>query len=227
MAKAGSRQRVRGAYTATSVVGDTDLQTRLGRTTWRAADGTVRYSCQATEVNAASRPLPATELKQWLWDVSSGNHSLWDLARVLMKAVFNRYQRLSTIYLPPALRIRGGRRLDHVQGQGMSTPKVTLDLKVGERVRVRPRQEIEATLDKHNHNRGLLFDSETSTWCGSSSTVIDRVKRLVDDQTGEMIDIKSDCLILDGMVCRGEYWRLCSRGLSDFWREIWLERENE
>jgi hypothetical protein len=213
--------------TRAGVADDEELRARLGPTTWKATDGTVRYTCQATEVNAASRPLPATELKQYLWDVSSGNLSLWSFARFLANTVFNRYQRWSKNHLPPTLRIREGRRLHHVQGQGTRTPRQTLDLKVGERARVRPLSEIEATLNKHNTNRGLLFDSETARWCGSSNTVIDRVDRLVDDETGEMIEIKSDCLILDGMMCRGGYYRLCSRSGYEFWREIWLERETD
>lgn len=214
------------APTRTGAAGDDgDLLARLCPTTREATDGAVRYTCQATEVNAASRPLPPTELKQYLWDVSSGNCSLWTLARVMAKKVFNRYQRWSTNHLPPALRIRGGRRLNHVQGQGTKTPKQTLDLKVGERVRIRSLPEIEATLNRHNLNRGLLFDTPMDAWCGSSTTVIDRVERFVDDLTGEMIEMKSDCLLLDGIACTGEHRLLCSRSLVDYWREIWLERE--
>jgi hypothetical protein len=63
--------------------------------------------------------------------------------------------------------------------------------------------------------------------CGLSSTVIDRVERLVDDQTGEMTEVKSDCMTLDGIMCRGESRRLCSRSAYGYWREIWLERESD
>ena len=216
------------APTRTGAAGDNgDLLARLSRTTREGPDGSVRYTCQATEVNAASRPLPATELKQYLWDVSSGNYSLWTFARVSAELVFNRYQRWSTKHLPPALRIHEGRRRNDVQGHGTKTPKQSLDLKVGERVRIRPLPEIEATLNRRNANRGLLFDSEMAARCGSSSTVIDRVERLVHDETGEMIEFKSDCVILDGVMCRGENRRLCSRSAYDFWREIWLERESD
>jgi hypothetical protein len=204
---------------------DTELLARLGPTTSLATDGTVRYTCQATEVNSASRPLRPTEMKQYLWDVTSGNYSFWTLVRVMSKTVFHRYQRWSTTHLPPALLIRSGRGFHHVQGQGTKTPKRTLDLKVGERVRVRALPEIVATLNEQNANRGLKFDSEMAQWCGSSGTVVDRVERIVDDQTGEMIKITSDCLLLDGKTCRGENRHLCSRNLYDYWREVWVERE--
>lgn len=201
------------------------LLERLGGTTYGDSDGMVRYMCQATEVNAASRPLPARELKQYLWDVYSGNVTFGEFVRIMTKAVFNRYQRWSAAHLPPALRINGGRRLHHVQGRQSRSPTATLDLKIGDRVRIRSRDQIEATLNRHNGNRGLLFDSEDATWCGTTSTVIDRVERFIDDQTGGMIEMKSDCLMLDGVVCRGEYWRMCPRRLSTYFREIWLERE--
>lgn len=204
---------------------DTELLTRLGSTTREAADGVVRYMCQATEVNTFTRPLPVRELKQYFWDVSSKNYSIWAFARIMTEAVINRYQRISTEHLPAALRVCGGRRIREVRGRGVHTPRETLDLKIGERVHIRSHREIEATLDQHNKNRGLLFDAEDATWCGSSSTVIDRVHRFVDDETGRMVEIKSDCVMLDGVGCRGEYWRMCSRGLPTYWREIWLERE--
>lgn len=204
---------------------DVEVLARLGRTTREDADGVVRYMCQATEVNAFTRPLPVGELKQYLWDITSGNYSIWAFVRIMTEAVINRYQRISKEHLPRALRLCGGRRLREVRGHGVHTPRATLDLKVGERVRIRPRGEIEATLDQHNKNRGLLFDAEDATWCGSSSTVIDRVHRFIDDETGRMVEIKSDCVMLDGVGCRGEYWRMCSRALPTYWREIWLERE--
>ena len=183
-----------------------------------------RFVCQATEVINASRPLPATNLKQYVWDVSSGNHSVRAVLSVLTKALVNRYQRWSRTHLPLRLRIQGGRNLGHVEGAGTATPRRTLDLDIGERARVRPLPEIEPTLNSHNMNRGLMFDSEMARWCGATGTVADRVQRIVDDRSGEMIEINSDCVILDGVTCRGGNRRLCSRNAYDYWREIWLER---
>lgn len=204
-----------------------DYDTILGPTSRQQPDGTLRYSCQATEVNAASRPLPVWEPRQYVWDLTSRNWSLRKFARVMLKAVVNRYQKWSVSHLPKRFLIHEGKTFHHVRGEGTKTPRRSLDLEIGEQVRVRPLAEIEKTLNRWNTNRGLLFDAETATWCGSPGTVVDRVERLIDDQTGEMIEIKSDCVILDGKVCRGEYWRLCSRSGYDFWREIWLEREND
>ncbi len=214
---------------ATRVVPDDsdNLLTQVCTPARVTSDGTLRYTCQATEVNAASRPLPASELKQYVWDLSSGNVSVWTMIRFFLRTAFNRYQRWSAEHLPAGLLIREGHPLGRVQGQETKTPKETLDLEVGERVRVRPLSQIEPTLNRGNSNRGLLFDSEMASRCGSTSTVAERVERLVNDETGEMIEIKSDCLILDGITCGGENRRLCSRSAIDYWREIWLERETD
>lgn len=206
---------------------DDEISNRLKLHTIVSDGNSSCYMCQATEVNTASRPLPATELRQYIRDVSSGNFPLRTVVWVMAKTVFNRYQRWSTAHLPSVLRLRGGHRLNYVQGHLSKTPKQTLDLAVGERVRIRPLAEIEATLNGDNMNRGLMFDSEMATRCGSSSTVADRVQRLVDDRTGELIEIKSDCVILDGATCSGTNRRLCPRNQYDYWREIWLARESD
>ena len=48
--------------------------------------------------------------------------------------------------------------------------------------------------------------------------------RLIEESTGEMIEIGSDCIILEGVVCGGDYHRFCPRAIYPYWREIWLER---
>ncbi len=46
----------------------------------------------------------------------------------------------------------------------------------------------------------------------------------MDEHTGKLIEIKSDCIILEGVVCAADYHRFCPRGIYSYWREIWLER---
>jgi hypothetical protein len=54
-----------------------------------------------------------------------------------------------------------------------------------------------------------------------------RVERLIDERDGSMIDLKSDCVTLDDVVCSGEWstrrW-FCPRAIYPYWRECWLER---
>jgi hypothetical protein len=55
--------------------------------------------------------------------------------------------------------------------------------------------------------------------------VRDRVERLVDDKTGRLLNIRRDCIILEGVVCSGERstncW-YCPRQIHCYWREAWL-----
>ena len=81
-----------------------------------------------------------------------------------------------------------------------------------------------ATLDETNCNRGLLFDGEMASYCGRTARVQARVNRLIEESTGEMIEIKSDCIILEGVVCAANYYRFCTRAIYSYWREIWLEK---
>lgn len=52
-----------------------------------------------------------------------------------------------------------------------------------------------------------------------------RVNWLIDDWTGQMLDLDNDCIVLEGALCMGLYHGLCTRRTDTYWREIWLERE--
>jgi hypothetical protein len=54
--------------------------------------------------------------------------------------------------------------------------------------------------------------------------VLRRVERIIDEQTGRMVHFKHDCIILEGVICSGDYNQYCPRSIYPFWREIWLER---
>ena len=45
-------------------------------------------------------------------------------------------------------------------------PTSELDLHAGDLVRIKGKDDILATLDRTNHNRGLSFDSEMVKYCG-------------------------------------------------------------
>ena len=94
-------------------------------------------------------------------------------------------------------------------------------------MRVKPYSEIVKTLNESQRNRGMWFDNEMLPYCGGTFRVLSRVERIIDERTGEMLPMKSECIILDGVVCQAACSRLrlfCPRQLYPFWREIWLER---
>jgi hypothetical protein len=191
-----------------------------------APDGAETYRCQATELlRAAPEAVPARDLRQYVRDVRSGNVGvLWSL-RALLVALFNRYQEASRRVLPRWLWIRRGLRWGFLRGGAAGiTPTARTDLRPGELVRVRPKQEILKTLNQDLHNRGLGFDVEMTRFCDRTARVEGRVERIVDERTGRMIHMRHPCIVLEGVVCEGAYSVSCPRSIYAYWRELWLER---
>ncbi|HSK25566.1 MAG TPA: hypothetical protein VK894_01470 [Jiangellales bacterium] len=184
------------------------------------------YRCQATQLLAATTPMPRGDLVQYIQDVRTGNAPARKAARTFAYAVLNHYQRWSK-RLPSALRVNDGDPLPRVRGRLDKTPRERLDLQPGELVEVRSREEIEATLDRSLRNRGLSFDVEMTRWCGRRARVLRRVERIVDEASGRMLELPNDCIVLEGVACEGDYHRLCPRQVYAYWREIWLRRVDE
>jgi hypothetical protein len=188
-----------------------------------ASPENVRWSCQATEMYRATLPMRWWDPRPYMLDVRSGNATLGAVARWLVIRTLNQIQKIPRTYRIIES-VRGKFRYPEVEGTLKKTPRATLDLQPGDRVRVRSTEEIRATLDTRARNRGLSFDTEMVRYCGGTYTVLDRVKRLIDEPTGRMMEPPNDCIILDKVVCVAEYHGLCPRAIYPYWREIWLER---
>jgi hypothetical protein len=189
-----------------------------------AEDGETVYSCQATRLREATTPLPWWDTRQYVADVGSGNVAPLRLLRGLALLLFNKFQSANRRFLPRLTLVRDGLRYPFVQGRVSGrTPTESLELQVGEVVRIKPKEQIEQTLDARNRNRGLLFDGVMSKYCGQTARVRSRIDHIIDENTGKMLHI-SPCVILDGVMCTGDYMQFCPRSIYDYWREIWLER---
>ena len=111
------------------------------------------------------------------------------------------------------------------EGRGLESFFVSL--KAGERVRVRPLAEIEATLDDQDCLGGLSFMPAMADFCGGSYRVFKSV-HLVYDECGKVMRKVRHCVILEGVICDGSrQWHKegCDRSCFYFWKEQWLERE--
>ena len=102
------------------------------------------------------------------------------------------------------------------------TPAVSLGLRPGERVRVKSRADILATLDARGTNRGMAFLREMFRFCGRRFTVLARAERIIEcDAVAHPL---KDTVILDGTV----YNSLARLGIMReehlLWHECWLER---
>ena len=188
-------------------------------------DGDV-FSCQATElIRATTSELPWWDVQQYVDDIRSRNASTIDVLQGLFVGFLNKLQKASTRVLPNGLRVRGGRTYPFLLGKRVGgTPSDVLHLQPGELVEVKSREEIFATLNEKNSTRGLRFDGEMLRYCGRRGRVLRRVDRIIDEKSGKMLPINSDCIIIDEFVCRGDYHRSCPRRVYTWWREAWLRR---
>jgi hypothetical protein len=97
-------------------------------------------------------------------------------------------------------------------------------------VRVKSHEEILATINIRNKNRGLSFDNEMVPYCGGTYRVIARVERFLDERTGRLKSVKTPAIILEGTTCQSRFSKcrmFCPRSILGWWREIWLERVEE
>ena len=185
------------------------------------------FSCQATELLRASKGLlPWWEPNQYVQDVTSGNSTVPRVIRALLVGLFNRFQRANARLLPRFCLVKGCKRYPFIEGKATSgsTPTGSLGLQPGEIVEIKSREEIFATLDENDQTQGLRFDGEMLKYCGRRARVVRRIEKIIDEKTGRMLKIKRDTVILDGVICTGDYHRSCPRAIYPYWREAWLRR---
>jgi hypothetical protein len=97
-------------------------------------------------------------------------------------------------------------------------------LKAGEQVRVRSREEIEATLEDGNELGGCLFMPEMWTYCNTTQRVLQPMETYLDERDYQVKRCKG-VVLLNGLICQGtESLGPCDRACFYFWREEWLER---
>jgi len=181
-----------------------------------SGQGDETFRCQATELNKATSPLRWWDIRQYIRELRSGNIELIEFLRVVALAMFNVIQRRTL-----------GRTYPFIQGQLSKTPTTATNLRPGDIVQVKRKEEIETTLDTCRRNRGLHFDREMVKYCGGQFTVLKRVEKIIDEKNGKMIRLPKDCIILDGVTCQGDVSTnrlFCPRSIYPYWREIWLKR---
>jgi hypothetical protein len=197
------------------------------------------YRCQATELLKATRPLKWWDMRQYIADVISGNHTLRHVIGLLVHAAIRNLIKIGVGY-----RILVG-AYNKVQGwrgkppfpdipdaipKGAKTPTEMLDLRPGELVRIKSHAQIRSTTAQGGFNRGMRFDEEMISFCGQTARVRARVDKIIDESNGKMMHMKNPCIILEDVYCRAECSTArigCPRAIYSYWREIWLERVDE
>jgi hypothetical protein len=167
-----------------------------------------RHYCQSTELAGATTPISRWDPTPYLGDLFTGESTLAQVSRMLGRMVANKVRGLL------------GRRVGRRQAE---SPTVQLGLCPGEWVEVKPRAEIEATLNQDGRNRGLSFEQEMFDHCGRRYKVDFPIQKIISEETGKMLPLKNT-VVLQGVACQGTCAKNCPRNNHLYWREIWLKR---
>jgi hypothetical protein len=177
------------------------------------SEGDVRYFCQMTEMPRAATLMWWNDPRLYLRDLWCGNVRFTPFVKAVALALFNLAQ------------MKTGRPTAPYQeaGKAQTDMPPPLNLRPGDIVRVKSKQEIAKTLKK-SRNRGLWFDVEMYRFCGGEFRVVKRVETIIDEPSGRMLTMKHPCIVLEGVSATGEYRGLYPQNELIFWREVWLER---
>jgi hypothetical protein len=115
-----------------------------------------------------------------------------------------------------------GRKLGLIPVQGPQ-PLVE-DLRPGDRVRVKSKKEIYATLNSKSQCGQVTFDDALWAYCGTEQKVFKIVHKFMDE--GKWLMRKANnCVLLENSICEGNSAiGKCDRCCFFFWRKEWLEK---
>lgn len=171
-----------------------------------------KFYCQATELFNCATRLPWWDVRQYVRDFRARKMTVGEWTGMMTLLVRNKLRRAV-----------GLKECGMVKGPLSKTPRISLGLRPGELVRVKSREEIEATLDTTGRNRGLGFAPEMVHFCNGTYRVLRRMDHIILEWSGEMHQI-TDTVVLDGVTCNGMSRRCCPRNCHHLWREAWLQR---
>jgi hypothetical protein len=195
---------------ARGFVADTAHPTYRGGT-----PSTSPYRCQYTQLAAATTPMASWDVRQDVRPLFAGNVTVGAFCIAMLTRLFNKTQAA-----------RGGAGYPGWSFKTEASARsVERGLTPGDTVRVLPIEAIAATLNEKGRHRGLWFDRDMIRHCGQRYAVLRRVERIIDDATGEMLEMATPCVVLAGAEATGEFLRFCAQHEYPFWREVWLSRE--
>jgi len=94
----------------------------------------------------------------------------------------------------------------------------------GDRVRVRSREEIQATLDPFKELKGCAFLPNMKEYCGTEQRVLKVMRTFLDERDYKVKKVRG-LVLLEDVICHGTpAFGSCDRCCFLFWREEWLEK---
>ena len=174
-----------------------------------------RYTCQLTQLHAASQPIGNWSATNFLRPLIAGNVAPAAFVVGWLTYLFDELQQKRQGVGFPAFEAAvhdGGRREE-------------TRLKAGDQVVVRSSAEIRATLNDQSLHQGLYFEPDMLKHCGRRYCVQAEVKKLIDIVTGEMRTMKTPAYILRDIHFSGERQLFNAQHEPLFWRGVWLRRD--
>jgi hypothetical protein len=173
-----------------------------------------RYTCQLTQLNAASQPIGNWSAKNFLRPLISGNVTPAAFVVGWLTHLFNelQHQRQGVAFPEFDAAAQDGERSEEPR------------LEVGDQVVIRSPAEIRATLNDQLMHRGMGFEEDMLKHCGRRIFVQAEVRRLIDIVTGEMRTMKTPAYILRDVHFSGERQLFNAQYEPLFWRAAWLQR---
>ncbi len=111
--------------------------------------------------------------------------------------------------------------------QAVNVEVITGLIQPGDIVRVRSKDQIQASLNRWDSLKGCAFMEEMWSHCGKTYTVRKRVNRFLDERDYRVKKTKN-IIILEDVHCNGTVdFGPCDRSCFFFWREEWLEKLKE
>ncbi len=171
-----------------------------------------RYLCQSSLLLGATKPLRKYNLFKYFREMADGELGVSKFLRIIGRVLLNRVRAVSGIA-----------PIDIVRGPKGPHAKGDLDLYPGERVEIRPVDEIRQTVGPTGRNRGLLFEPDMTPYAGQRFEVDFRIERIISEETGKMVHL-TNTVALKNVRCAGLCAKNCPRAQAHFWREAWLKR---
>jgi hypothetical protein len=103
----------------------------------------------------------------------------------------------------------------------------SLNLRAGDWVEVRSKEEVLRTLDTHGQLDALPFMPEMFQYCGHRFRVVKRAHKTCDPPSGLQARRMPDAVHLEGIRCDGGAHGGCQAGCLIFWKEGWLKKVDD
>lgn len=99
-----------------------------------------------------------------------------------------------------------------------------IPFQTGDLVRVRSREEIQATLDPFKELKGCAFLPDMYQYCGTRQHVLKSMQNFMDERDYKLKKVRG-VILLENIICNGTpSFGACDRCCFLFWREEWLEK---